>query len=537
MSHCLSVTLLTSLFGVVVIPSSQAQLPDLSVSETIEQIESYRNDLIFSEAQLEQITSVTNLSDVRPTDWAFSALQGLVERYSCITGYPDQTFRGNQTLTRYEFATALSACLSQIEVILGNKTSERQISGDDFAVIERLRTNFETELIVLRDRADELDIRLTQLEDNLFSTTTKLNGVANFVLTDILSGEGEDNAVFQQRVRLAFLTSFSGRDLLVTRIATGNATIPDVAGGTSEVVQTHQWYGGFNNDFFLVTLYYLTPLTDKLVALFTPVGGLHADYGFPPVNPYFEDFDAGTTTLSTFAQRNQIYSLGGGSGLALVYQLSDTLSLGGAYYPGQGFSPQPEQGLFDGTYTAGAQLKWQASDQLGLSLGYIRGYFTEGQFGFGDNSRAFGLPFYAGTAVVNETLSQFQTTTNSYGADFFLQINPEVGIGGWVGFIDAEVNNVGNGEIWNYALTFAFPDLGKEGNLGGLILGAQPYLANLEGVDNFSDDIPFHIEGFYRYHITENISLTPGFIWLTAPNQNADNEDVVIGTLRTTFTF
>lgn len=51
-----------------------------------------------------QVTSVSQLSDVQPTDWAFQALQSLVERYGCIAGYPNKTFRGNRALTRYEFA-------------------------------------------------------------------------------------------------------------------------------------------------------------------------------------------------------------------------------------------------------------------------------------------------------------------------------------------------------------------------------------------------------------------------------------------------
>lgn len=34
--------------------------------------------------QLAQITSVSELSDVQPTDWAYQALQSLVEQYGCI---------------------------------------------------------------------------------------------------------------------------------------------------------------------------------------------------------------------------------------------------------------------------------------------------------------------------------------------------------------------------------------------------------------------------------------------------------------------
>ncbi len=58
-----------------------------------------------------QVTSVSQFSDVQPTDWAFQALQSLVERYGCIAGYPNGTYRGNRALTRYEFAAGLNACL------------------------------------------------------------------------------------------------------------------------------------------------------------------------------------------------------------------------------------------------------------------------------------------------------------------------------------------------------------------------------------------------------------------------------------------
>jgi len=39
---------------------------------------------------MSQVTSVSQLSEVKPTDWAFQALQSLVERYGCIAGYPNR---------------------------------------------------------------------------------------------------------------------------------------------------------------------------------------------------------------------------------------------------------------------------------------------------------------------------------------------------------------------------------------------------------------------------------------------------------------
>jgi hypothetical protein len=63
---------------------------------------------------LAQITSVSQLSDVQPTDWAFQALQSLVETYGILQGYPDGSFRGDRALTRYEFAAGLNAFLDTI---------------------------------------------------------------------------------------------------------------------------------------------------------------------------------------------------------------------------------------------------------------------------------------------------------------------------------------------------------------------------------------------------------------------------------------
>lgn len=72
-----------------------------------------------------QVTSVSQLSDVQPTDWAFQALQSLVERYGCIAGYPNGTFRGNRALTRYEFAAGLNACLDRVNELIATVTSAK----------------------------------------------------------------------------------------------------------------------------------------------------------------------------------------------------------------------------------------------------------------------------------------------------------------------------------------------------------------------------------------------------------------------------
>jgi len=137
---------------------------------------------------MDQVTSVSQLSDVKPTDWAFQALQSLVERYACIAGYPDGTYRGNRAMTRYEFAAGLNACLDQVTKLISSSTANLA-TKEDLATIQKLQEEFAAELATLRGRVDALEARTSELEANQFSTTTKLSGEVVFALTDVLAGD------------------------------------------------------------------------------------------------------------------------------------------------------------------------------------------------------------------------------------------------------------------------------------------------------------------------------------------------------------
>ncbi len=122
--------------------------------------------------------------------------------------------------------------------------------------------------------------------------------------------------------------------------------------------------------------------------------------------------------------------------------------------------------------------------------------------------------------------------SNSYGFEAAFKPSNKLSISGFLLYSDITdlvANN--NGQVWSYGVGVALPDLGKKGNVLGLFAGAQPYLGNVNG------DRPYHIEGFYKYRVSDNISITPGVIWLTNPGQGVNSDNAVIGTLRTTFTF
>ncbi|MGC1394817.1 MAG: carbohydrate porin, partial [Coleofasciculaceae cyanobacterium] len=103
----------------------------------------------------------------------------------------------------------------------------------------------------------------------------------------------------------------------------------------------------------------------------------------------------------------------------------------------------------------------------------------------------------------------------------------------------------------NYGATLALNDFGTKGSTLGFVFGMEPKLTGTsnQNVANLisggslpvgarrDQDTGFHIEGFYKFNVSRNIAITPGVIWLTAPGHNNNNDDIVIGTVRTTFTF
>ena len=118
-------------------------------------------------------------------------------------------------------------------------------------------------------------------------------------------------------------------------------------------------------------------------------------------------------------------------------------------------------------------------------------------------------------------------------------------VGGWGTFSQVstlatfgDTGDRGSQNIWSTALTVALPDLGKEGSIAGLIIGLEPTVtsSSIDSLDE-DEDLSLHVEAFYQYQVNSNIAITPGVIWISAPDNNQDNEDLVIGTIRTTFSF
>ncbi|MEI2577915.1 iron uptake porin [Scytonema sp. PRP1] len=505
-------------------------------SEVNQQVTSV--DQLSQESQsLGQVTSVSQFSDVQPTDWAFQALQSLVERYGCIAGYPNGTYRGNRALTRYEFAAGLNACLNRVNELVATATSDL-VRKEDLSTLQRLQEEFSAELATLRGRVDTLEARTTELEANQFSTTTKLNGEAIFAVAGVFGDDAadrdnnpnnnpdlQDNIIFANRVRLNFDTSFTGKDRLRARLQARNIT--EFQGSVTGTRMTRLGFDGDeDNDLGLDDLYYQFPLSDKL-RVTVSAANTELNHLVETLSP-FES--SGSGSISRFGRFNPIYRTSGSTGLVINYKFSERARLDLAYMVRDPEDPTDKNGLFDGSYGAFAQVIFEPIKNLDIGLSYVHSYNAGG-----GNS---GVNLTGSTGSVNaiRPFGNVATSADSFGLQTSWRISPQFTVSGWLGysFAQSEVSN-DNADILNYAVTLAFPDLGGKGNLAGIVIGMPPKVTSSSLVAD--QDTSLHIEGFYRLQVTDNIAITPGLFVITNPEHNHNNDSIFVGTIRTTFKF
>lgn len=498
-----------------------------------------------SDPVAQNVTSVSQLSDVKPTDWAFTALQSLVERYGCIAGYPDRTFRGKQATSRYEFAAGLNACLDKINEIISAGLADK-VSKEDLATLQKLQEEFAAELATLRGRVDALDAKVTKLEAQQFSTTTKLTGEAIFSVQGA-SGNAlaptSTNVFVSSRVRLDLNTSFTGSDLLKTRLEVGNGgtSIPSATAfnaasttGTNGVssnigFQTYgQDYTGLSTNFTLAKLRYDFNVADARVSI-GPV--MHA-YDHIDTNSFAnnEAYDFASTFFINNPLMVLINGQTGGAGAAFDWNIAKSaFTLRGLYLAGNANSPTTVNtggsitngGLFGDAYQASAELEFAPKNADGDKPFAIKLQYTNGavnntgvnaggvnvEWKFAKNVAVFGR-YGFGTLDNHGNLAVASPFTSLLGANAAAtNLSPQTWMAG-----------------------FAFPDLFKEGALAAIAVG-QPFIENQIG-----NATQTNLELFYNFPVTNNIRITPDVQFIFNPN-NTSGSTIFVGTLRTVFSF
>jgi hypothetical protein len=503
---------------------------------------------------LGQVTSVSQFSDVQPTDWAFQALQSLVERYGCVAGYPNGTFRGNRALSRYEFAAGLNSCLDRVNELIATATAD-MVSKQDLATLQRLQEEYSTELATIRGQVDALEARTGELEANQFSTTTKLSGEAIFsvsqafgdkqAVADSLNAKDnpdlDSNATFSNRVRLTLNSSFTGTDQLQTRLNAGN--IISNANSTGTNMTRLGYDGGKDNAISIDKLNYAFNLSNKIRVKIDATGA-ELNENVDVFNPDFRS--SGSGSLSRYGRFSPIYRLANdGTGITVNVTPSDKFTLSAAYFArdrNSAADPESGSGLFDGSNTIFGQLAFKPSKAINIGLTYAHSYQRGETNLFGGTGSALAN---AGT-----TDDDSRTESNNYGIQVSVQPTAKITLGGWAGYTTASslVGTPSSAEMFYWASTLGIKDFGKEGNTLGLIFGQSPKVTevtsggtsvfkDLKDTLNLERSNSYHVEGLYKVKLSDNILVTPGVLVIFNPENNDKNSTEYVGTLRTTFTF
>ncbi len=489
------------------------------------------NQLAQNSNSLDQVTSVSQFSDVQPTDWAFQALQSLVERYGCIAGYPNGTYRGNRALTRYEFAAGLNACLDRVNELIATATSDL-VTKEDLATLQRLQEEFAAELATLRGRVDALEARTAELEANQFSTTTKLQGEAIFSLSQAFGDtntdgeELESNTVFSDRVRLSLYSSFLGTDQLQIRLQGRNTIANNGVTGTD--MTRLGFDGGTNNSVDIDKVNYAFNFNDA-VRVKIDATGAELNENFNTFNPDFSS--SGKGALSRYGRFSPIYrQAGDGAGITVNVNPRGALTFSAGYYA-QGRNtpntPTEGNGLFDGSNTFFGQVAFKPIQALNVGFSYARTY-----------QRTPNLFQDTGSAFANNPFDGARTEANHYGVQATFQFSPQLALSGWGGYTTADDLTTGtrSADAWYWAASLGLRDLGSKGNVLGVIFGQPPKITGGDGIASESST-SYHLEGLYKLKVSDNILVTPGVLVIFNPEHNDNNDTIYVGTLRTTFSF
>jgi len=548
------------------------KIPSVSQIETGKTIPQSKNITI------NQITSVSQLKDVQPTEWGYEALRSLVERYGCIVGYPNATFRGDKAISRWEFAAGLNACLNTMERLI----QEGSVSKEDLDKLKRLTSEFQSELAALGAKVDNLESRVAVLENHQFSTTTKLSGLTFLNITG-LSGNNilanrdpNNNSNFSPPVRdpvtnqpsvvrlsqpqttfsyltwLTLNTSFTGKDLLITQLAVGNGNSPAnnlaSAGYYNQwgVPYTDQTAGPNANEVVIRELSYQFPVGNTVNVVIGPRINFYRYFGYNPYTFFLTgagSFDSIGSTLSNPVDR--------GSGAVITWDITKEVQVAVAYL-GQNteFLPaflntsnNPTEGLFGATNSMTAQVTYNPSKDLSFGLFYTRSS-SRAVGGYINGADANPLPY--GYADDGQGGPINNGESNAIIGNFSWTITPKFAIFGRYSYGNTAIYpltpGIPNGEVdvqsWQVGL--GFPDLGKEGALGVISFEAPTeYIAGrqylLSGAGNGGNQ--YELEFSYFYPLTNNIAIVPSFYCIWNANNFNGNPGVYVGNLRAQFSF
>lgn len=486
-------------------------------------------------SRLAQVTSVDQLSDVSPTDWSYQALRRLIEDYNILRGYPDNTFRGENTVTRYEFASALRQVLDQILELTNSQGNTSDVSSQDLETLGRLSQDFSEELgeiEELGDRIELLEANVAELKANQFSPVVRLAGRVTTGLAFAGGGEppgrGEVNPVFAHLTQLQLAGSLTGDD--VFRIGLEASDFANRGFANPNALNTNMALLGFqsntNNSVRISSLEYRFPaFDDRVVFTIKPAG-----FGLTSVlTPNTLYTNSGTGALSRFAAYNPYLRIGNlDAGVGLDALITDRTRLQVAY--GVRDSADATQGIFDsGNRVLGVQLLAEPVDNVTTGIGYINAFSKNGRLDtFTGSNNADISGGINGPATIHALTASMQW-----------DVNDDINVGAWFG---AAVTDSLPGDALmissTYLFSLGFPNaFGRRGDLLGFLVGQPPRLRAGVGIERDDPGSGLHYEVFYRHRVNKYFTVTPGFFYVSEPGHLQRNNGIWAAAIRTTFQF
>ena len=426
-----------------------------------------------------EVESISQFSDVYPTDWAYQALTNLAERHGCKAANP------SGSMTRYEAAALLNSCLGEVA----------QVNEEE----RRLINEFGPELAVIKGRVDGLEARVGEFEAGQFSTTTTLSGTTVFVVGGV-DGVADNEAVtFNYDTKLSLETSFSGDDLLKTRIRSGNFgsgpfSFADGAASPLEVASST------GNSLTVDRAFYQFPVGESLTAT---VGALVRQDDMLGVWPSSYPSDSILDVL-TYAGANDAYNLSMGAGAGITYA-KDNLSASLVLVSDEATDASEGVLTDEGSDDITAQLAW-----IGDNFTIAAAYTTSDGGNTTDTADANDFDAWG--------------ISGQYDLDNGISLN--AGMGWKTPDKENDASNIEDENTWSIGIVWN--DLGAEGNALGIAYGTAEGHRDDSGYDD-----PMAYEVYYSMAVSDNITVTPAFF--SIEKDGAD--DVSGGLVKTTFRF
>ena len=442
----------------------------------------------------EQVTSINQFGDVKPTDWTYQALSNLIERYGCVAGYPNGTFKGGRAITRFEAAALLNACLDHV-----TETTDE---------LKKLLTEFQKELAILKGRADGLDARVGPLEAHQFYTTTKLSGLATMVVGGVSNNPAGSQESFNYDLQLNLDTSFTGKDLLRTVLRAGNfdfnSNLNAFGSGLSTLEIAFQEDSG----------------ADAL--------GIDRLFYQFPIGKHF------TATLGARVEQDDMLAL-----LPSVYPkdtILDVLTLYGAPL------------AYNSNLGPGFGLWWQ-NNGWSVSANYVaanaadsnRGLLTSGsagastvQLGYGKENWGIaalysyvqaGVDVPGATPFITTQIAGGGVTTNAFAISGFWQPSKSgwlPSMSGGYGYNSSSGGDLNASQSWMLGLQWS--DVLAKGNSFGMGFG-QPSFATATSNGTPAESGVWAWEWWYQWQLSDAVSVTPAVFYLNNPQGNSQGSE------------